>query len=68
MMSEPVYVILKVETLTQKFNMGHVKRKGVLEHAQRAQIQIIQRKRKVSSGPLLSFKHSVARNDSASGQ
>ena len=35
--------------------MGHVKQKSAFEHVQNAQVQIILRMRKVSSGHLLSI-------------
>ena len=48
-------------------HLGGVKRKRAFKHAPNAQIQIILRMRKVPSGPLLTFIHSVVSNDPGSG-
>ena len=50
-----------------QFNLGHVKRKSALEHAQNVQVQIILGRHKVSSRPLLSRHTSVVYSDFVSG-
>ena len=43
---------------TVQYELRHVKRNSAFEHAQVTQIQIIQRMRKISTGPLL-FSHII---------
>ena len=51
-----VTVVTKTNTKRVEREIGQVKRKSAFKYAQNAQIQIILRMRKVSSGPLLDIR------------
>ena len=54
--------------IQQKFKLGPVIQKGAFEHVQNAQIQVILRLHKISSGPLFSIRTFLVSDDSVGSQ